>query len=90
MKPNIGYGDRTCNCYYSKPPLMLGGINLLFGQSEFSLRASGPLLHLLTSLILWQAGNKIGGVMRPGGMPRFYGSAYQRSVWAVLLSPPIV
>ena len=42
---------------------LLGGINLLFGQSEFSLRASGPILHLLTSLILWQAGSKIGGVM---------------------------
>jgi 4-amino-4-deoxy-L-arabinose transferase-like glycosyltransferase len=28
---------------------------MLFGQSAFTLRASGPVLHLITGLILWQA-----------------------------------
>ena len=44
--------------YYSKPPLiawLLGGVDMLFGQSAFTLRASGPVLHLITGLILWQA-----------------------------------
>ena len=59
MKPNIGYGGQDLQLgYYSKPPLiawLLGGVDMLFGQSAFTLRASGPVLHLITGLILWQA-----------------------------------
>ena len=48
--------------YYSKPPLiawLLGGVDILFGQSAFTLRASGPVLHLITGLILWQAAKRL-------------------------------
>ncbi len=41
--------------YYSKPPLiawLLGLMDLLYGQSSFSLRVSGPVLHLIAALIL--------------------------------------
>lgn len=50
--------------YYSKPPLiawLLGMVDAMFGQSAFTLRASGPILHLITSLILWQTGRLIAG-----------------------------
>lgn len=50
--------------YYSKPPLiawLLGMVDAMFGQSVFTLRASGPILHLITSLILWQTGRLIAG-----------------------------
>ena len=50
--------------YYSKPPLiawLLGMVDAMFGQSAFTLRASGPILHLFTSLILWQTGRLIAG-----------------------------
>lgn|GEM_PF-211725 len=48
--------------YYSKPPLiawLLGMVDMLFWQSAFTLRASGPILHFITSLILWQAGTHL-------------------------------
>ena len=50
--------------YYSKPPLiawLLGMVDALFGQSETSLRASGPILHMITSLILWRTGQLLAG-----------------------------
>ncbi len=48
--------------YYSKPPLIawiLGASDWLLGSSVAVVRSASPLLHLLTSLILWRAGSTL-------------------------------
>jgi len=48
--------------YFSKPPMIawvIGATTSIFGHSEWAVRLSAPLLHIITSVMIFLAGRKL-------------------------------
>lgn len=75
--------------YYSKPPLVAWLIALttsVFGESEFAIRLSAPLLHFATAVIVFELGRRLYDARTGAWSAVAYGTLPGVSASAVIMS----